>query len=227
MANSFLQNVAVNHRVIFDCHIERLAEPLTYVCSRYIRSVLYGLTTSFIRPKSKDPKVQTDNLEDLKGTRKSCIEESDRQKGDRMKVYIKPTTEVFYGSQSLKVPSLQNVPNMSVEERQNIMFGTLGLNAELIDTVSADPCTTYLIGVLRFWWTNAEPKVTENHLIAAIIGLILLHAEVFVEVMKRNPDANLLQERITPKSGPDVTSGPPQPWRSLQLYVHVQRLQEP
>ncbi|XP_052765851.1 protein asteroid homolog 1-like [Mya arenaria] len=190
MAGSFMQNVAVNHRVIFDCQIEHLAEPSTYVCSRYIRSVLYGLTTSFIRPKSKNSKVKTDDLVDLKGTRKSCIEESDRQKADRMKVYIKPTTEVFYGSQSLKVPSLQNVPEKPVEERLNIMFGTLGLNSELTEFISSDPCTTFLIGVLRFWWTNAEPKVTENHLIAAIIGLILLHAEVFVEVMKRNPDAS-------------------------------------
>ncbi|WAR18560.1 ASTE1-like protein [Mya arenaria] len=186
---TFLQNVAVNHRVIFDCQIEYLAEPSTYVCSRYIRSVLYGLTTSFIRPKSKDPKVQTNTVVDLKGTRKSCIEESDRQKGDRMKVYIKPTTEVFYGSQSLKVPSLQNVPDISVEERQNIMFGTLGLNAEITESLSADPCTTFLIGVLRVWWTNAEPKVTKNHLSAAIIGMILLHAHSF-KVLKRSPEAS-------------------------------------
>ncbi|WAR18553.1 ASTE1-like protein [Mya arenaria] len=187
---TFLQNVAVNHRVIFDCQIEHLAEPSTYACSRYIRSVLYGLKTSFIRTKPKDSKVKADNLEDLKGTRKSCIEESDRQKGDRVKVYIKPTTEVFYGSQSLKVPSLQNVPDRTTEERLNIMYGTLGLNSELTETISSDPCTTFLIGVLRFWWTNAEPKVTENHLSAAVIGLIFLHAEVIVEVMKKNSDAS-------------------------------------
>ncbi|WAR18233.1 ASTE1-like protein [Mya arenaria] len=72
---------------------------IAVLANKYIRSALYGLTTSFSRPKSKDSKVKTDDLVDLQGTRKSCIEESDRQKGDRMKVYIKPTTEVSYGSQ--------------------------------------------------------------------------------------------------------------------------------
>ncbi|XP_052770176.1 protein asteroid homolog 1-like [Mya arenaria] len=172
---TFLQNVAVNHKVIFDCQIEHLAEPSTYVCSRYIRSVLYGLTTVFLRPKSKAAKVKTDNVVDSKGTRKSCIEESDRQQGDRMKIYIKPTTEVLYGFQSLKVPSLHNVPDITVEERQNIIFGALGLNSELTESVSDDPCSTFFIGVLRYWWTKADPKVTDNHLNAAVIGLILLH----------------------------------------------------
>ncbi|XP_052769196.1 protein asteroid homolog 1-like [Mya arenaria] len=152
MANSFLQNVAVNQRVIFNCQIEDMDEPSTYNCSRNIRKVLYGLTG------------------------KSKIEENDRQKIKIITVDITASTKVRFGTQYLDVPSLQNVPNDTVEKRQNIMFGTLGLNSKLIDSLPADPCATFLVGVLRFWWTNAEPKVTENHLSAAIIGMILLHS---------------------------------------------------
>ncbi|XP_052767012.1 protein asteroid homolog 1-like [Mya arenaria] len=167
---TFLQNVAVNHRVIFNCQIEHLANPSTYECSQHIRSVLYGLITQFKRPKYTRYERKTFLTNDI---RKFCIEENDRLENEMMKVRIRPT--------------FRNVPGITGEENQKFIFGTLGLNSELVDSLTADPCTKFLIGVLRFWWTHADPKITENYLSSAVIGFISLHSHFFQD-MKCSPD---------------------------------------
>ena len=186
-AGTLLQNISVNRRAILNCQIENLREVSTYACSRNIRSVIYGTVIG-----DEDTDVS------LRPSRKNCIEEYDRHQKNTKKFYVLPLRSLQYDSRSIKVPSVHNMPEMSVEDRKLVLLASLGLTPKIISECT-DNAFLVLIGVFSCWIKNADPKITENHLNAMIIGLFTLHVRT-VRWLKLKPT----QETSLEKIGPDL-----------------------
>ena len=110
-----LQNIAVLHRVFLLCQVEILKEISTYRCSEFLRHVTYGII------------FQPDLSADTKDNRRNCVQEYDREGKNTKKFYVRPAESIpCYG----KLPSLGDVPKMSVEDRQYLLLCSLGVSLE-------------------------------------------------------------------------------------------------
>ena len=110
-----LQNIAVLHRVFLLCQVEILKEISTYRCSEFLRHVTYGII------------FQPDLIADTKDNRRNCVQEYDREGKNTKKFYVRPAESIpCYG----KLPSLGDVPQMSVEDQQYLLLCSLGVSIE-------------------------------------------------------------------------------------------------
>ena len=110
-----LQNIAVLHRVFLLCQVEILKEISTYRCSEFLRHVTYGII------------FKPDLNADTKDNRRNCVQEYDREGKNTKKFYVRPAESIpCYG----KLPSLADVPEISVEDRQYLLLCSLGVSEE-------------------------------------------------------------------------------------------------
>jgi len=159
----FLQNVAVNHRVIFNCQVENIRETSTFAISRDIRSVIYGIVTNM------DTKADS-----FKDSRKNCVEEYDRIIKDTKKVYVRPKKRLSFRDTVYNVPSLDSLTGIGKNERKELLFSVLGLSS-CEDNDKMDDAGLMFTGILAYWIKHAQPKVTESHLSAVLLCMIWLH----------------------------------------------------
>ncbi|XP_045192281.2 protein asteroid homolog 1-like [Mercenaria mercenaria] len=157
---SFLQNVSINHRVILNCQVEILRETSSYACSRRLRSFIYGIVLS---------PLKSDDTEKM--NRDSSIVEYDRQGKDTKKFHVSPENSV---SNVLEIPTLEKMPSLSKVERQKLLHAACNVSPVCLDD-KVDEASQSFIFVLSTWVKFAQPKVTESHLSALIIGVIALH----------------------------------------------------
>ncbi|WAR11888.1 ASTE1-like protein [Mya arenaria] len=231
----FLQNVVVNHRVIFNCQIEILRELSTYACSRDFRSVIYGVTMNSKRKEN----------EAFKDSRKNSIEEYDRDIKNTKKYYVRPQTSVINDATVQSLPSISQVPELNQSERKNILFGALGFNMSTIDVENDSSLT--LLGILSYWIGHAQPQVTESHLWSVILSVFVLHIralqwledkrgfglqpvvpEMFSDVVKAIENAsdkeidNFMKHMEKNRSKPDHSSKNPQEMRVIHGFSQFQ-----
>lgn len=160
MNGSFLQNVCVNHRVVFNCQVEMLREISSYTCSRNLRSVIYGIVLNPLKCDASDKPSQNNN-----------VVEFDRKGKNTKKFFVQPV-DTLPGVSEL--PTLQTVPSLSEGDRRNILYAAFGVTSESLEK-NVDEASQLFTLVLRLWINNAEPKVSESHLSALLICVIALH----------------------------------------------------
>ncbi|KAL3858973.1 hypothetical protein ACJMK2_009218 [Sinanodonta woodiana] len=160
-----LQNVAVLHRVILNCQVEQMTETSASRCSAKVRQIVYGLVMS-----SNDGRSATKSNTVGKGSRDISVEEYDREMKNLKKFYMEPIKEIP-GCED--APSLEEIPKLSQNHRQDIIFSSLGIPRDiLIDNMMPLSLVFFAIWI---WVQNSVPKISLNHLKAYIVNLIMLH----------------------------------------------------
>ena len=110
-----IQNIAVLHTVVHRCQVEILSEISTYQCSEFLRQVTYGIV------------FQSDLNTDTKDNCDNGVQEYDRAQKTSTEVFVKPVASIVcFG----KLPSLHDVPKMSVDDRQCLLLCTLNMSNE-------------------------------------------------------------------------------------------------
>ncbi|CAH1779742.1 unnamed protein product [Owenia fusiformis] len=146
----FLLNALTLHRVILLAQIEDHNLPSSWKCALNIRRSIYGMLLG----------------DEAQG--KIC--EYDREKKSLRQTNEEPLYSVMsYG----RLPSLNQIPNLSEEERKDIFLNTLGLTESTLSGVHREHWFT--TAVLAYWIQNTEPRLMKWHLFAIIVCLITLN----------------------------------------------------
>ena len=161
MNGSFLQNVVINRRVILNCQVEILRETSSYAASRKLRSYLYKIILS----------SQADNAGE-EPSQDVAVVEYDRQGKNTKKFHVEPLN--ILPDEVAEMPAMEKIPSMSRLERRNILFASFDMGVSCYED-SMKESTHLLLLVLSMWVKCAQPKVTESHLSALIIGVFALH----------------------------------------------------
>jgi hypothetical protein len=165
-----LFNVLMLHRVIPLCQVENMESENAYQCGYDIRRVIYGILLEHEKQAfSLEASGGTDN-NGAKAARPSHVEEYTRVGRKLTKHCIEPSYILPNGK---PVPVLQNMPDLSKEERASVLFDALGLSACDFEAL---PSELHLVMTSTVYWLrHARPKVTKEHLWSLLVSVLKLY----------------------------------------------------
>ncbi|XP_045215530.2 protein asteroid homolog 1-like [Mercenaria mercenaria] len=149
---SFFLNIAINHRLIFKPQKEMVKSPSSHSCSRQIRRYIFSIVL---------------------GSKDTYVEENDRMEEHPRKYFVEPVDKLPITA------NLASIPELSHTDRVNLLYAALGVRpgAKVTMDKKLDRSSEIFILVSALWMKNAKPRITERHLTALIIGVLVLHAK--------------------------------------------------
>ena len=172
-----IQNAIVLHRVFQDCQIELLCKQSTYICSKRIRRVFYGLFLPH----------QTSGLAEQKPSRESHIVEFDRNQKEIEQFYI-PPFKTHGGQIRFNKWNINMTPDESNKGiRLHILLGAVNsTDYSIPDTQNFSNTIQLLIFMLAMWIKEADPKLSKGALMSLLTTILYLNARAFLETAAEN-----------------------------------------
>ena len=172
-----IQNAIVLHRVIHVCQIELLCKQSTYMCSKRIRRVFYGLFLPH----------QTSSLAEQKPSRESHIDEYDRNQEEIEQFYI-PPFKTHGGQIRFNKWNIYMTPDESNKGiRLQILLGAVNsTDYSIPDTQNFSNTIQLLIFMLAMWVKEADPKLSKGALMSLLTTILYLNARAFLETAAEN-----------------------------------------
>ncbi|KAK6185556.1 hypothetical protein SNE40_007762 [Patella caerulea] len=188
----FVQNALVLRRVILQCQVEELRKPSSHDISINIRRVIYGML--FSSQKTKD-------LDDIRASRDTHIEEYDRKTSDVGKTYAIPITQI---DDVCKVLGIRGLPMVDIERRQDFLLHVLAVSKEFIGRFHSS--LQLLMAITVYWARSAG--IPKYHLAAYLLNVLLLRISSFLLAKDKDPEDNLDKEQELDEAMTNVNSPP-------------------
>lgn len=122
---------------------------------------MYGILLS-----EDNADFETNGAQGLVANMKCAVEEFDRRGDTIISQHISPATY------SGKLPKLSDIPDLSQNERKNLLRGILTIPRFNIDHMTTD--LELILGIVIYWIKNSQQKVTISHLQSVLVCLIML-----------------------------------------------------
>lgn len=150
------------HRIFTLPQVEHPKSQSSHQCSVQLRQLIYGILLS------EDIAIEAKKGE-LLANRKYAVEEYSRQGLYLKKILVCPATTLEgYGP----LPRLTEIPGILHTDRKNLLCQALNIPPFTTEEMTGD--LELVLGIILYWIKNAQPKVTLNHLRAAVVCLIML-----------------------------------------------------
>lgn len=167
----FLSDCLTLRRTFLHAQVENNRRSSSHRCSLYIRQVIYGLLISeetfpdaTLGLSAKLPGKASLSSEEF--GKVHYVQEYDRHEQTLRKNNIQAVGKSF---NSVKIHSLQRLPEISILDRTHFFLETLKVNAD----VHALPVNLHLtVYITCYWIAQAEPKVTLHHLQALLLCIV-------------------------------------------------------
>ena len=173
------------HRKFLLPQVEHPKSPSSYHCCVKLRECMYGILLS-------DDLAQLEMKEGKVISRKCAVEEYDREGYQLRKHMVSPDKTVEgYGV----LPQLSDIPDVLPLDKEKIIRLALDIPIFNMEHISRD--LEIVLGVVLFWIKNAQPKVTEYHLKAVLVCLIMLKVKwVLIHHGATGCEENLIEEAV-------------------------------
>lgn len=155
LISGIFMTILTSERVFLSSQPEDFGRPSSYHCSRSIRQVLYNIMLKDFEKTMVDEYDRNDT-----GSKVAC---------QRILIVLKKN-----------IPGLIQIPDMSIEDRQNIVLSTL-LTEDPRIFEEFEPDMKYLISILMFWFRKSFPNVTCCHVGALVSCWVFLKIENHLE----------------------------------------------
>lgn len=153
----FFLNIINLHRTFLPAQVEDISLESSYVCSRYIRQIIYGI---LLQHSIVDTKAH--NEECL-----SAIQEYDRRSG---RIYKDMVIPIFTLSNGNRLPMLNDLYTMEKDDLKSLLSYVLVQDTIYLQSVPGS--LQLLLGCVNYWLKNCSPKPREELIYALIINII-------------------------------------------------------
>ncbi|GIY34573.1 protein asteroid 1 [Caerostris extrusa] len=154
---AFFLNIINLHRTFLPSQVENISVESSYVCSRYIRQVIYGI---LLQHTAVDKNVHDEDcLRD--------IEEYDRRKGFISREKVSP---VFSLKNGRPLPSLEELFSMDKSCSQQLLLDILGTDLNFVSTIPGN--VRLLCCSIIYWLNNCNPAPKEDFVYALILNIL-------------------------------------------------------
>ncbi|GBN45384.1 Protein asteroid 1 [Araneus ventricosus] len=181
---SFFLNIINLHRTFLQAQVENTSVESSYICSRYIRQVIYGI---LLKHTVADEKIHE---EDCLGH----IEEYDHRTG---RISLEPVSAVFSLGNGNPIPSITDVFSMGKQCAQQFLLDVLTVDLDLV--VSLPDELQLLFSSIIYWLKNCSHPPSEDFLHALILNIIY-----FQVVLKKSSAQKVDNSLISNISSEDI-----------------------
>lgn len=155
-------DIITSHRKFLSPQVEdQNSLDSSYQSSVNLRKYMYGILLS-----EDNADFETNGAQGLVANMKCAVEEFDRRGDTIISQHISPATY------SGKLPKLSDIPDLSQNERKNLLRGILTIPRFNIDHMTTD--LELILGIVIYWIKNSQQKVTISHLQSVLVCLIML-----------------------------------------------------
>ncbi|KAK7500338.1 hypothetical protein BaRGS_00008561 [Batillaria attramentaria] len=218
---AFLLNVALLHRIILQTQVESVSMSASFLPSTALRQVIYGIIFHD-RENPPAPQSHTDGEDlfqtpqdgahpvDTVSVDKSTVVEYTRHNLELRKILLQPCRGLQrYGD----LPTLESIPQLSLENRQAIVTESLGLSEEFASKF--EPSIQLFAMCVVFWMRNASPRLTYHHVRGILLSVILLHVHKEIQdreehLLGQNNNVSETKQCLDGRQDDQEKSGNPQ-----------------
>ncbi|GFR17867.1 protein asteroid homolog 1 [Trichonephila clavata] len=167
---SFFLNVVNHHREFLKAQVENTSLPSSYVCSRYIRQVIYGILLQH-------------PTDDEKSHKEVCLQnvcEYDRRYGSLAQESVAP---IFLLKNGNSIPKLDDLFCLEKKHLQKFLLDVLEVD---IDFISSIPNSLQLLfGCIIYWLKNSACPPRDDFMYAFLLNIIYFHV-----ILKKSTQSN-------------------------------------
>ncbi|GFY56314.1 protein asteroid homolog 1 [Trichonephila inaurata madagascariensis] len=157
---SFFLNIVNHHREFLKAQVENTSLPSSYVCSRYIRQVIYGI---LLQHSTIDEKTH----------KEVCLQnicEYDRRHGNLTQESVAP---IFLLKNGNAIPKLDDLFCLEKKHLQKFLLDVLQVD---MDFISCIPNSLQLLfGCIIYWLKNSACAPRDDFIYALLLNIVYFH----------------------------------------------------
>ncbi|XP_055937404.1 protein asteroid homolog 1-like [Argiope bruennichi] len=181
---SFFLNIINLHRTFLQAQVENTSVESSYVCSRYIRQVIYGILLKHV---AADEKTHEED----------CLRHIDEYDHRTGLLSREPISASFNLTNGDSVPSIEDAFLMEKKHSRQFLLDVLGADLDVIKSLP-DKLQLFFSCII-YWLKNCSPQPSEDFLHALILNIIY-----FQVVLKKSSAQEVENNLIANISSDDI-----------------------